>query len=53
MTKESAIKFLKLLHSIEQEHSKSLFGQEIRSTVQEIRFSFIRAYNGKNIKGKR
>ena len=47
MTKESAINYLKFLHTLEQEYSKSLFGQEIREIVQDIRFKFIKNYQDK------
>jgi len=52
MTKQSAIKYLKFLHTLEQEYSKSLFGQEMRVVVQDIRFEFIKAYQGKCLKAK-
>lgn len=47
MTKQSAIKYLKFLHTLEQEYSKNLFGQEMKVVVQDIRFEFIKNYQAK------
>ena len=47
MTKQSAINYLKFLHSLEQEYSKSLFGEDMRLLVQDIRFKFIKNYQDK------
>lgn len=49
MTKENAIRYLKFLHTLEQEYSKSLFGQEMRVLVQDIRFKFIKTYQNKGV----
>jgi len=35
MTKENAINYLKVLHKLEQDFSKSLFGDEMRILVQD------------------
>lgn len=45
MTKEKALVYLKYLHELEQEHSKSLFGEDMRLQIQEIRFEFLKLCN--------
>jgi len=47
MTKESAIRYLKLLHTLEQEYGQSLFTTDLQQLVQELRFEFIGAYSNK------
>ena len=49
MSKESAINYLKLLHKLEKDFSKSLFGDEMRLLVQDIRFKFIKNYQNKGV----
>lgn len=49
MTKESAINYLKFLHTLEQEYRKNLFGDEMRILVQDIRFKFIKTYQNKGV----
>lgn len=44
MTKESAIKYLKLLHELEQKYSSDLFTVDLQQLVQKIRLEFIDAY---------
>jgi len=49
MTKESAINYLKLLHSLEDKFSQDLFSTDLKGLAQKLRMEFIKAYNNKGV----
>lgn len=48
MSKESAIKYLKLLHDLEKKYSQDIFGNDLKELAERLRTEFIKAYNNKN-----
>ena len=47
MTKQSAINYLKFLHSLEQDLKKDLFGLDKYELVEQIRLRFLENYQDK------
>lgn len=45
MTKENAIRYLKLLHELEKKYSNNLFTADLKELVEKLRFEFIDSYN--------
>jgi hypothetical protein len=45
MKKESAVKYLKLLHKLEKKYSQDLFATDLKKLSEKLRFEFIKAYN--------
>ena len=45
MTKESAIKYLKLLHKLEKKYTQNLFTTDLKALAKKLRKEFITAYN--------
>ncbi len=45
MSRERAIKYLKLLHKLEKQYSQNLFTTDLKKLSEKLRFEFIKAYN--------
>jgi hypothetical protein len=45
MTKESANKYLKLIHKLEKDFSQDLFKTDLKVLAEKLRNEFIKAYN--------
>jgi len=46
MTKENAIKYIKLLHNLEKQYSQDLFSTDLKALAEKLRKEFIKAYRG-------
>ena len=44
MTKQSAIKYLKLLHKLEKKYTQNLFTTDLKALAKKLRKEFITAY---------
>ena len=47
MTKQSAIRYLKLLHDLEQKYNDNLFTTDLKKLAEHLRFEFIKNYQNK------
>ena len=47
MKKQRAIRYLKLLHTLEQKYGQNLFTTDLQKLAQRLRLEFIEAYNDK------
>jgi hypothetical protein len=47
MTKENAIRYLKLLHDLEQKYSNDLFTTDLKKLAEYLRYEFLENYQGK------
>ena len=47
MTKDNAIKYLKYLHTLEQEYRSNLITHEMASLIEKVRLEFIVIYGRK------
>jgi hypothetical protein len=49
MRKQNAIKYLKLLHTLEQKYSDDLFAIELKEIVEYLRLEFLKHYQNKGV----
>ena len=49
MTKKSAIRYLKLLHTLEKKYSDDLFTTDLKKLTEKLRFEFIKNYQNKGV----
>jgi hypothetical protein len=47
MTRQSAIKYLKLLHKLEKKYTQNLFTTDLKKLIQKLRAEFIEHYQNK------
>ena len=45
MTRQSAIKYLELLHKLEKKYTQNLFTTDLKALAKKLREEFITAYN--------